>query len=121
MYWLITLIFMIRLFFRKTLVSSICVDTNNDFNPDSDADFNNDGEIQVSEAIKVEKLFLRARNIKSLRGIEEFCLLNFLDCSENELDSLELRGLGMLKILESQRNKIKSIDLNGFIEFKVFA
>ena len=99
--------------FRKALVSSICVDTNNDFNPDSDADFNNDGEIQVSEAIKVEKLFLRARNIKSLRGIEEFCLLNFLDCSENELDSLELRGLGMLKILESQRNKIKSIDLNG--------
>ena len=99
--------------FRKALVSSKCVDTNNDFIPDSDADFNNDGEVQVSEAIKVEKLFLARNKIKSLKGVEHFCMLNYLDFNENEVDSLELTGLGMLTLLQCHSNKIKSIDLNG--------
>lgn len=99
--------------FRKALVSSKCVDTNNDFIPDSDADLNNDGEVQVSEAIKVEKLFLARNKIKSLKGVEHFCMLNYLDFNENEVDSLELTGLGMLTLLQCHSNKIKSIDLNG--------
>ena len=99
--------------FRKALVSTICIDTNNDFIPDSDADFNNDGDIQVGEAIKVEKLFLARKRIKSVRGIEYFCSLNYLDCSENEIDSIDVKGLAMLTSLECQRNQIKNLDLNG--------
>ena len=40
--------------FEKLLVNTICADLNGGFKPDADADANNDGEIQVSEASGVK-------------------------------------------------------------------
>lgn len=43
--------------FKNALINTICADTNGDGSSDSDVDFNNDGEIQVSEAEAVIRLF----------------------------------------------------------------
>lgn len=58
--------------FKKALVSSLCVDTNNDGAGDEDADLNNDGEIQVSEAEEVKSLYIFGKAIANLDGINYF-------------------------------------------------
>jgi hypothetical protein len=42
--------------FKNALVNTKCVDLDKDGEGDADADLNNDGEIDVSEALKVNSL-----------------------------------------------------------------
>ncbi|MBK6785745.1 MAG: hypothetical protein IPG79_19850 [Saprospiraceae bacterium] len=50
--------------FKNALISSKCVDTDNDYFEDSDADLNDDGEIDVEEALKVVNLKVEQNKYK---------------------------------------------------------
>ena len=54
-------------------------------------DANNDGILTLAEAYAVTIMNCSGRNIESLVGIECFANLEYLDCSNNQLDELELR------------------------------
>ncbi|HEX9826483.1 MAG TPA: T9SS type A sorting domain-containing protein [Flavobacteriaceae bacterium] len=79
--------------FKNALVNTFCVDTNGDYTLDDDVDTNNDGEIQVAEAEAVTSLDISSKNISNLDGIENFINLFELDCSNNLLESLDLRSI----------------------------
>ena len=65
--------------FKNALVNTLCVDTDNNNVGDADVDTNNDGEIQVSEALAVIALDVFSNNISDLTGIESFANLQWLD------------------------------------------
>ncbi len=98
--------------FKSTLVNSNCVDVNNDGVGDIDADTNDDGEIQVSEAQAVNSLVLRNSGISSLVGIESFVNLEDLICENNFLESLDLSQNTSLVSLDCSRNDLISLDLS---------
>ena len=97
-------------YFKAALLWGLVVDTNGNGIGDSDADTNNDGLIQVSEAEAVQGLFVFYQYISSLEGIQSFTNLEELDCSENQLISLDLTfNLNLIK-LNCSENQL--IDLN---------
>ena len=53
-------------------------------------DVNNDGEIQVSEALLVMQLSISYSNISDLTGIESFANLITLNCDHNQLSNLNV-------------------------------
>lgn len=57
---------------------------------DEGVDTNGDGEIQVSEAEAVLNLIVSFRGISSLEGIQSFVNLEELNCSSNQLSTLDL-------------------------------
>lgn len=54
-------------------------------------DKNKDGNISVEEANAIKELNIAGKGIEKLDGIEQFANLEKLDCSNNQLDELELR------------------------------
>jgi hypothetical protein len=77
--------------FKDALVNTICVDIDGTPGPDIDADLNNDGEIQLSEALAVVNgLYVQGRSVASLEGIESFSNLIKLRCESNLLSELDL-------------------------------
>jgi Leucine-rich repeat (LRR) protein len=98
-------------------------------------DANNDGEIQVFEALEVYRLNVNGGLINDLTGIQSFGNLRFLncnsnsiisldvssiinlqelDCSFNQIVSLSISGLTNLVLLNCDNNQITSLNLNGF-------
>ncbi len=81
-------------------------------------DTNNDGEIQVNEALVVDVLDLSNvytpnLHISSLSGIENFTNLKTLYCRDNTLTTLNLNALTNLEYLDCQENQLISLDLSG--------
>lgn len=74
-------------------------------------DANNDGEIQVSEALEVRELYVHQTSIANLTGINSFINLTLLKCSNNLLTSLDISQLIMLTKLICPSNQIGSINL----------
>ncbi|SFN95078.1 conserved repeat domain-containing protein/Por secretion system C-terminal sorting domain-containing protein [Bizionia echini] len=100
--------------FKYNLVNLNCVDVDNDGVADFDADTNNDGEIQVSEAEAVVHLRLTSGNITSLIGIDAFSNLETLYIRSNtNLTSLDVTTLSNLTSLTSFQNGLTSINVNG--------
>ena len=104
--------------FKNALVNSICVDTNGDGNLDADADFNNDGEIAVSEALNVIHLTVSNNQIANLGGIENFKNLKSLDCIANQLSSFNVQGLTNLEDLDCRNNQLTSLNIQGLTNLK---
>ena len=90
--------------FKNALVNTNCVDTNGDGIGDSDADLNDDGEIQVSEAEAVLWLDVNDKDIASLEGIERFTSLEYLNCSWNDLTTLDVTQNPSLQDLNCSNN-----------------
>lgn len=72
--------------FRSTLINTNCVDTNYDGIPDTNVDFNNDGQIQKNEANSIEVLIIdfdygTPIRFVDLEGIEHFSNLKRLEVS----------------------------------------
>ena len=85
--------------FKFRLLNVNTVDTNNDNNPDAIADTNGDGEIQVSEALAVERLFADC-GARDFTGIEAFTNLKFLlFTGDRNLTKLDLSQNTQLEIL----------------------
>jgi uncharacterized repeat protein (TIGR01451 family) len=76
-------------------------------------DTNNDGEIQVSEAEAITEISVINKNISSLEGISSFTNLTYLNCNENELESIDLSGLLALKEVYCNWNQLTSLVVSG--------
>lgn len=74
-------------------------------------DENSDGNIQVSEAQKVTKLYVDRLGIVNLEGINSFTNLEELGCYGNKLQSLNVSGLKKLKHLYAYNNRIEKLSL----------
>lgn len=119
--------------FRTTLLTTNCVDTNDDGIPDTNVDLNNDGQIQKKEANSVEKLILEfdygiPAKFVDLKGIENFTNIKSLNISgrggslyydealneENLIyDFTALRKLEYLKIMYLATEYFDEINLSG--------
>jgi len=98
--------------FKNALVNDLVVDTNGDDVGDSDADTNNDGEIQVSEAEAVLGLFVPNKNIDSLEGIQSFTNIEILNCNGNQLTSLDFAQNTNLEFLFCLDNQLINLDVS---------
>lgn len=108
--------------FRAKLLQA---DSNNEIAKNLSGDFfkidaNNDLEIQVSEAMQVSYLNVQrdfsvpnSSFISSLEGILSFGNLQDLDCSNNQLTSLNLSGLTSLITLNCGGNQLTTMNLSG--------
>jgi Leucine-rich repeat (LRR) protein len=74
---------------------------------------NNNEEISVAKALEVIHLYIYNRSIASLEGIQYFTNLQTLECSINQLTTLDVQGLTNLKILVCFNNQLPSLNLQG--------
>jgi Leucine-rich repeat (LRR) protein len=81
-------------------------------------DDNNDGEIQITEALKVYKLVIYNSEISNLSGIEFFTNLYSLSCFGNNLISLDQSALTNLTFLDCAYNKFSSLDVSFLIKLE---
>ncbi|MET0946616.1 MAG: leucine-rich repeat domain-containing protein, partial [Flavobacterium sp.] len=70
------------------------------------------GKITITDVKQVTSLDLSNSNIKDLAGIENFTALTYLDCSNNQLTSLDLTDNVLLETLNASSNQITSLDLS---------
>ncbi|MFN8274364.1 MAG: leucine-rich repeat domain-containing protein [Flavobacteriaceae bacterium] len=85
-------------------------------------DANADGEIQVSEAEAVYSLWIYMANVVDLTGVRSFVNLTRLECSINGITALDLTGLNNLKYLDCSENELTTINgigLTAALEFLV--
>lgn len=104
--------------FKDALINSNCVDTNGDGVYDSDADLNDDGEIQLSEAENIIRLNVAFDDIQSISGIENFTNLEVLDCSNNFFNTINLAPLVALKNLDIHGNLLTALDVNSNVNLE---
>ncbi|WP_298396217.1 T9SS type A sorting domain-containing protein [Flavobacterium sp.] len=83
-------------------------------------DTNNDGQIQQSEALLVTKLYIYYEGnpsnifINSLTGLEYFYNLEYIDCRDNPLNTINLlASLIYLKVILANSCSLSSVNLNG--------
>ncbi|WPO77972.1 T9SS type A sorting domain-containing protein [Flavobacterium sp. KACC 22761] len=76
-------------------------------------DSNGDGEIQESEALEVRFLKITFTKAVSLEGIKKFTNLWDLQCSKNQLTSLDVSNLPNLTAVSCYDNMLTSINLSG--------
>ncbi len=99
--------------FKNALVNTLCVDTNGDGTYDSNADINNDGEIDLFEAESIVfGLRVIYQNISSLDGIQYFINLQRLNCGNNNISDLSLNNNVNLEWLACEYNQIINLDLS---------
>ncbi len=66
-----------------------------------------------SEELDVYSMDLDGHHIEDLTGIEHFSSLSFLNCKNNQLTKLDLRGNPLLYGLYCDGNPLTSLDLSG--------
>jgi Leucine-rich repeat (LRR) protein len=77
-------------------------------------DANNDGEIQCSEAAAwTGELNLSGKSIADLKGIESFTNITTLNCSNNQLTSLDLSSNTTLRNINFSNNLLTSVNLSA--------
>ncbi len=86
--------------FKNNLVNHPVVDTNGDGFGDTDADTNDDGEIQVSEAEAVIGLYLIVSFINSLEGLQSFVNLEVFESHMQLFTSIDVSTMPNLRDLQ---------------------
>ncbi len=87
----------------------------------SDINTNGDDEIQVSEAAAFSgSIYGKNEDISDLTGIEAFTALTYLDCSSNQLTSLDLSKNTKLLYLNCSRNQLTSLDISNNKRLMIF-
>lgn len=76
-------------------------------------DTNNDGEIQLTEALQVSSIDVFYSNITSIQGITSFSNLQFLNCAWNSILSIDLNGLTNLQTLWAWKCYATSFNFTG--------
>jgi hypothetical protein len=89
-------------------------------NPFVKIDANNDGEIQVSEALAITNLWLYNASITSLVGIENFTNLSELQIYGNNIPNVDLTSLTHLTNLSLVYNNITSLNVTGLSQVQWF-
>lgn len=101
--------------FKLSLTSSNCVDFDGDGYYDGDVDTNNDGEIQLSEALAVQRLSVNDIEINLLEGLQYFENLTHLYIDDhNNLSSFPQEGLANLLVLDCSGSGFTNLDLTIF-------
>ena len=72
-----------------------------------------DGQILTSNISSLNYLNISNLNIQSLTGIEDFITLTNLNCSDNQIDSLNLINNTILSSLECGDNQLISLVINN--------
>lgn len=98
--------------FKDACVNAPIVDFDGDGTPEADVDTNDDGEIQVSEALAVQRMYPRGSGIQSLVGIEAFSNLQILNCSMNVIDELDFSQNLELTVLSCFFNNLTSLNVS---------
>lgn len=98
--------------FKNVLITFNCADFDGDLIPDGDADTNNDGEIDVSEASAILGLHVDSNSINSLEGIASFTNIRFITCINNNLTQLDLSQNLSLERLECRSNNLIDLDVS---------
>lgn len=81
-------------------------------------DTNEDGQIQVSEAQQVTKLYVDNLGIVNMEGINSFTNLEELGCYQNKLSALDVSKLKKLKYLYAYDNRIQNLNINGLTKLE---
>jgi hypothetical protein len=76
-------------------------------------DTNKDGEISKEEALKVTRIWCTSKGIKSLEGIASFKNLTVLNCSFNQLTSLDVSNNTALTYLDCSNNQLTLLDVSN--------
>ncbi|WCO01375.1 T9SS type A sorting domain-containing protein [Psychroserpens ponticola] len=104
--------------FKDRLVNGYCVDSDGNGSADTNADTNNDGEIQVTEALAVTNLYLYCFNsscqFSSVEGLEAFTNLEYLELSNHNITSLNVTTLTNLNtFICRSNNSLTTIELGS--------
>ena len=100
--------------FKAALVTTLCVDTNGNWTGDTDADTNNDGEIQPDEALAVTHLIIDNATITSIEGIKRFTNLQNFSCRNTMITSADVSEMVTLKHIRIDLNEQLSVlNING--------
>jgi len=90
-------------------------------------DANNDGEIEVDEALAVYRLKVQGSNnvnsptdISDLTGIEYFKNLVELNCADNMLTTLDVSALTNLLYFRCDRNSLSNLNVSGLTKLITF-
>ena len=76
-------------------------------------DDNKDGFLSCDEASDIKRMYLQREGITSLKGVEYFTELVFLDCDRNELTELDVSNCKKLVCLECSGNGLTKLDISG--------
>ncbi len=76
-------------------------------------DTNTDGEISYGEAEAISSMYVSGNNISDLTGIEAFINLDTLDCSWNQLTSLDVSSNIDLIELHCEGNQLTSLNVSS--------
>jgi hypothetical protein len=101
------------------IASTQTPDINGNVTTYTKIDTNNDGEIQVSEALVIKWLSVSQSNIANLTGIESFTNLQVLFCFSNQLTSLNVSGLTNLQYLVCNDNLLSSLNVSGLTNLQI--
>ncbi len=84
-------------------------------------DQNADGEIQLSEALLIRKLYLDNKEISDLSGLSSFSNLRFLTVAHNPLNgqSLDFSGLTQLQFLSCEACNAGAVNVSGLSQLNV--
>lgn len=84
-------------------------------------DANQNGEIEVSEAQAVTRLYIPNSGISSLEGLQHFTNLTELVCNNNNLTALDVSALLLLNHLNCSYNQLQQLDTQGLHLFSLYA
>lgn len=76
-------------------------------------DVNNNGEIEITEALQVSYLDVGNSSINSLIGIENFINLVYLQCDNNQISNLDISNITAITDLICNNNIINTLIING--------
>ncbi|MFN3754798.1 T9SS type A sorting domain-containing protein [Flavobacterium sp.] len=82
-------------------------------------DQNDNGDIEISEALEVYRLNLNFGTISNLEGIASFANLRYLYCNNNQILELNLSSLINLRELECYSNQLVSINVSGLTNLQI--
>ena len=102
--------------FRNRLITAYTVDNDGDGFIDDNADVNNDGEIDVNEALAVTMMDVSVpynagwTPITTLEGIQYFTNLEYLNFENHTVTAVDLSALTVLNSIDCSRNELTSLD-----------
>lgn len=94
-------------------------DSNGNVITHAKIDTNNDGQIQLSEALAITWLDATTSSISDLTGIQSFSNLIYLSCGDNSLMNLNISTLVNLQFLYCYNNQLSSLNTSNSPDLSV--
>ena len=106
--------------FKNLLVNTNCTDNDGGiWTINDDVDINNDGEIQLNEALAVTVLTFESASNYDLSGIEAFSNLEVIFFAYFSFENLDLSGVPSLKGLIMHSGTIGALNVSGLVNLEL--